>query len=105
MDKYLRARGGTSEFIDIRCAICGGLIINYQKDGVGYLHRCYINRIKAPRKYAGLQHDAKMKEPKNLPPLECACGEILGHPMKYIDGRLAYRLERGKFKSRRSKAY
>lgn len=105
MDKYTRARGGTSILIDIKCAICGNLIINYQKDGVGYLHRCYINRIQAPRKYSELQYDTKIKEPKALPNLACDCGEVIGYPMKYIDGRLAYRLERGKFKSKRSKKY
>lgn len=87
--------------IDISCAKCGSLIINYQKDGIGYLHRCYINRIAAPEKYAKLQ-DSDLVDTKALPNLECNCGEVIGYPMKYSDGRLAYRLERGKFKRRRS---
>lgn len=101
-DKYLRARGGTSVMIDIFCAVCDKLIIHYQKDGIGYLHRCYINRIVFPEKYAKLQYDVLLKEPRDLPTLVCDCGEIIGAPMKYSDNRLAYRLERGKFKRKKS---
>jgi len=104
-DKYLRARGGKSLLIDIGCAACGSLIINYQKDGVGYLHRCYINRIMAPEKYSKLQYDPAINEPKDLPDLVCDCGEVIGYSMKYTDGRLAYRLERGKYKTGRNKNY
>ena len=105
MDKYLRARGGTLSLLDIRCVACDDLVINYQKDGVGYLHRCYINRILAPEKYAKLQYDINIKEPKDLPNLACDCGEAIGYPMKYADGRLAYRLERGKFKRVKTKKH
>lgn len=38
-----------------------------------------------------------------MPNLVCDCGEIIGYPMKHKDGRLAYHLERGKFKRKRSK--
>lgn len=96
----MRARGGTARMIDISCAKCGSLVLNYQKDGIGYLHRCYINRITAPEKYAKLQ-GFDITETKDLPNLICDCGEVIGHPMRHADGRLAFRLERGKFKRKK----
>lgn len=102
-DKYLRARGGTAQVIDVSCSSCGILILQYQKDGIGYLKRCYINRIIAPGKWEKIQHNTGIVEPKDLPDLVCDCGEAIGYPMKYVDGRLAYRLERGKFKRKLSK--
>ena len=44
-DKYLRVRGGTARMLDIHCAKCGAWILKYQKDGVGQLLRCYLNRF------------------------------------------------------------
>jgi len=102
-DKYLKARGGTAHMIDIGCAKCGALVLYYQKDGPGWLKRCYLNRIFAPTKWESLQHSTDILEAADLPNLVCDCGEILGYPMKHRDGRLAFRLERGKFTRKRSK--
>lgn len=97
-DKYLRERGGSAEIYIIFCAKCGMEIIHYQKDGIGFLHRCYLNRIIGPEKFAKLQNDETIKESKDMPNLKCDCGEIIGCPMKHKDNRLAFRLKRGKFK-------
>ena len=97
-DKYLRARGGNAKIYCIFCPICDHDIIHYQKDGIGFLHRCYLNRIISPIKYANLQHDPTINQTGNLIDLVCECGAVIGYPMRHKDGRLAYRLERGKFK-------
>lgn len=100
-DKYLRARGGRSKMISISCAKCGKKLIDYQKDGIGYLHRCYLNRIVSPEKFSDLQFDPNVTQPSKMPKLECDCGGLIGIPMKYSDGRLSYRLERGTYISKR----
>lgn len=100
-DKFLRARGGTAQLIEISCASCNKEIIKYQKDGIGFLHRCYLNRIVGPEKYARLQHDKNIIEPRDIPKLVCTCGETIGYPMRHKDGRLAFRLDRGKFKRKK----
>lgn len=98
-DKYLRERGGTAKIIKVNCMKCGNLVFIYQKDGPGWLKRCYLNRILSPEKYSILQKDKSITEPKDLKNLSCAsCGEVLGSPMKHKDGRLAFHLIRGKFK-------
>ena len=86
-DKYLKKRGGTAKIINVLCAKCGKLILVYQKDGPGWLKRCYLNRIIG-RKF----------ENKNSERLLCKCGELIGLTVKHKDGRLAYRLIRSKFK-------
>ncbi len=97
-DKYFRERGGTAKIIRISCMQCGNTVLVYQKDGPGWLKRCYLNRIVSPEKYHGLQSNKNIKEPKNLGNLVCICGSIIGYPMKHKDGRLAFYLIRGKFK-------
>ena len=103
-DKYLRARGGESRMIDVNCAKCGSKILYYQKDGPsgGWLKRCYINRIFGTEKWEKLQHDSDIKITSDLPNLTCDCGNLLGTPMIYKDGRLAFRLIRGSFSRRKS---
>jgi len=95
-DKYLRERGGNAKFIEVLCASCGKLILVYQKDGPGWLKRCYLNRIIEPAQY-----DLKSKDPtineKNLGNLTCSCGKIIGSPMRHKDNRLAFHLIRGNF--------
>jgi len=97
-DKYLRKRGGTAKIVNVNCIKCGELLFVYQKDGPGWLKRCYLNRIISPKKYGQLQYDSKIKEPKDMKNLICSCGEIIGSPMRHKDGRLAFHLIRGKFK-------
>lgn len=88
--------------IDVSCANCGQKLLFYQKDGPGWLKRCYLNRIFGVEKWAQLQHDAKIKTPKDMPNLVCDCGNLIGNPMVHKDGRLAFHLIRGSFKRRRS---
>jgi len=47
-DKYFQERGGTAKIINVKCANCGSLLFTYQKDGPGWLKRCYLNRIILP---------------------------------------------------------
>ena len=56
-DKYFRERGGTAKIINVSCASCEKLIFVYQKDGPGWLKRCYFNRIIEPKEYAQMQKD------------------------------------------------
>jgi hypothetical protein len=91
-DKYLRERGKTTKIIRVLCAKCNSLIFIYQKDGPGWLKRCYLNRVFEPKNYA------KIKDLSELSKLKCKCGSIIGSPIRYKDGRLAYHLVRGKFR-------
>ncbi|HLC53788.1 MAG TPA: hypothetical protein VJK03_04545 [Candidatus Nanoarchaeia archaeon] len=91
-DKYFRERGSTAKIIKISCMKCNSLIFVYQKDGPGWLKRCYLNRIISPEYYSN------KKDINELNNLVCACGNVIGSPFKYRDGRLAYHLIRGKFK-------
>jgi len=89
-DKYLNARGGTVKFVDVSCTNCGEMFSVYQKDGPGWLKRCYLNRIIESSFY-GIK---KVEDIKNL---TCSCGNTIGTPMKHKDGRLAFKLIRGNF--------
>ncbi len=96
-DKYLSERGGTAKIIKVSCGSCVKLIFVYQKDGPGWLKRCYLNRILEPGEYAQMQKEYRLKDPKDMKNLVCVCGELLGTPVRYNDGRLAFQLIRGKF--------
>jgi hypothetical protein len=99
-DKYLRARGGTAKVTKVSCAACSAMLFRYQKDGPGWLKRCYLNRIIEPKEMANLQFQYTKNTFKKMKPLKCGCGELIGTPMLYKDGRIAYHLERGKFSRR-----
>jgi hypothetical protein len=103
-DKYFRERGGTAKIINVNCMNCGRLLFVYQKDGPGWLKRCYLNRILSPEKYSNLQKDKKINKPSDLDNLICECGNIIGSPMQYKDKRLAFSLIRGKFKRSNNKS-
>ncbi len=106
-DKYLKERGGKAKTINIFCQKCGNLLFIYQKDGPGWLKRCYLNRIISPEKYSSLKNKKSIKSQKDLPNLICSCGTLIGSPMKHKDNRLAFHLIRRKFKRsiNKSKAY
>lgn len=96
-DKYRKARGGTARFLTIRCAQCSELLMIYQKDGLGSLLRCYLNRIFYPDNLEELQYQRNLTV-RTMPPLACRfCGQVAGRGMHYEDGRLAYRLVPGTF--------
>lgn len=97
-DKFLRKRGGTAKIINVSCVKCGKLILVYQKDGLGWLKRCYFNRILEPEKYSSLQKNNTLKSTRDLKNLICSCGQVIGSPMKHKDERLAFHLIRGNFK-------
>jgi len=66
-DKYRKARGGHSRFLDIYCDHCERKVLVYQKDGPGELKRLYLDRIVFPAKI------------KRAPSLICPhCGRELG---------------------------
>lgn len=89
-DKYSRARGGTSQMLDLKCANCGNDLFLYQKDGPGRLLRCYLDRI----------FDKSMDEGM---PVKCSqCGTLIGTPMVYApENRPAIRLIYGSFRKSR----
>jgi hypothetical protein len=104
-DKYLRERGGTAKIINVSCMKCGKLLFIYQKDGPGWLKRCYLNRIMYPEKYSFLQKDKNIRKSSDMKNLVCDCGEFIGSPMMHKDGRLAYHLIRGNFKRTNNKSH
>lgn len=96
-DRYFRERGGSAKIINVLCSRCENKLLVYQKDGPGWLKRCYLNRIIEPK------YDVKT-DLKNMKNLTCSCGEIIGSPMMHKDGRLAFHLIRGKFKRKINKS-
>lgn len=95
-DQYRRERGGTAVFLSLSCANCSRLVAIYQKDGPGSLVRCYLNRFFYPQELALLHRDPAVSSEAKVPPFRCVgCGTLFGMPMRYRDGRLAYRLVPG----------
>jgi ribosomal protein S27E len=89
-DKYKSARGGYSRLLNVCCRKCESVVVVYQKDGPGNLHRLYLDRIFAPDSLAGLQ----ALNIKDISVLKCKnCSEVLGTPYIYIkEKRKAFRL-------------
>ncbi len=92
-DKYQKARGGYSRFLEIVCAKCNNFIAIYQKDGPGPLKRMYLDRIFSPQTLVGLEVFAL----KKINPLTCGkCKQILGVPFLYEkEDRSSFRLFEG----------
>lgn len=90
-DTYFKKRGGVTKICDIVCTGCNRTVLVYQKDGPGWLKRCYENRVILPK---------TINIKKNL---LCDCGNVLASPVVYKDGRFAWHLITGKFKRRKSK--
>jgi guanylate kinase len=102
-DSFRNKRGGKAVMLDIHCSNCDTKVLLYQKDGIGNLQRCYLNRISSPDELENMQRDPSIREPKDMPDLSCPlCGSVIGTPMRHTDGRLAYRLIRGHFRKTRS---
>lgn len=83
-DKYRKARGGFSRFLEIKCGSCESFICYYQKDGPGIIKRLYQDRI------LGLDvEDVKQIICKN-------CKSIIGTRTIYEkENRLAYSVPLG----------
>ena len=97
-DGFRKARGGSARLLEIICSNCGKRVLVYQKDGLGFLHRCYLNRIFEPEKYERLQYNPYIKDPKDMPNLICGyCNTVIGTPMRHFDKRLAFHLRPGFF--------
>lgn len=95
-DRFRKVRGGKAKVLNISCAKCGTLVLKYQKDGNGSLHRTYLNRIIASEKFVGL--DNIFQSTKEMTNLVCEnCDNLIGTPMKHSDGRLAFRLMKGNY--------
>ncbi|MCL5419707.1 MAG: hypothetical protein M1354_02395 [Candidatus Marsarchaeota archaeon] len=97
-DRYSRIRGGKSKLVRISCRKCKAVVMLYQKDGPGWLKRCYLNRIFGPERLARLQNDKTVVEPEDMPVLRCgSCRAVIGIPSRHKDNRLAFRIIRGSF--------
>ena len=104
-DKYRKKRGGTAKLIDVICKNCNSKVLLYQKDGPGWLKRCYLDRIFWPIEYSKLQNKKSINSPERMPKLVCLnCGRLIGTPDKHKDGRLAFTLLKGSFKRRINKS-
>lgn len=92
-DKYRKARGGYSRFLNLSCAKCESFVALYQKDGPGPLKRMYLDRIFSPESLVGLDGIAF----KKLTPFTCQkCKQVLGLPFLYEkEGRPTFRLFEG----------
>ncbi len=101
-DSYLAERGGSAKLIDVICAKCNNKVLLYQKDGVGWLKRCYLNRIVGPEEYAELQNEGLRVE--TMPFLICqSCKSVIGTPILHKDGRLAFLMKRSTFIRKQNK--
>jgi len=89
-DKYQKARGGHSRFLNVLCEHCGAKILVYQKDGPGPLKRLYLDRIFMPENLANFQKLSINK----IPNLTCSkCKSVLAVPYIYKkEQRKAFRL-------------
>jgi len=89
-DRFKKARAIFSRMLEISCAGCGNVILEYQKEGPGSLKRMYLDRIHAPKSLVGLNR----KELASLTPLLCdKCDTRLAIPYRYKrEGRLAFRV-------------
>jgi hypothetical protein len=97
-DRFLKIKGGTSKILVVSCQRCGLSILTYQKDGIGGLKRCYLDRILAPQALAGLHSEPCITSTKSMPRLICSgCGVVVGVPMRHHTGRLAFHLFPGTF--------
>jgi hypothetical protein len=98
-DKFRKVRGGRAKVIAICCANCHETVIHYQKDGIGGLHRCYVNRVIAPESFTKLV--SAIAQERDLPVLKCEkCQNIVGYPTTHTDKRLAWNLILGKWEKK-----
>lgn len=101
-DRYVKARGGNSHFLNLYCSKCDNHIALYQKDGQGRLIRIYLDRIFEPSGLAAAQRIYRRKD--DLTNLHCSkCGSVIRTSMVYEpENRLAFRLIHGSFFKKKS---
>lgn len=101
-DKYRKARGGYSRFLEVHCEKCGTFLALYQKDGPGPLKRMYVDRIFSPERLTRLRGLSASR----LPRLICAhCKQLIGAPIMYEkENRPAFRLFEGSVTKKIAKA-
>lgn len=103
-DKYRKARGGISQFLDIYCANCKNHIILYQKDAIGPLKRMYMDRIFAPKNLVDLQAIGNTNI-KSVPAIKCSnCKAVIATPYIYEkENRPAFLMNPTAFIKKKSK--
>lgn len=92
-DRYSKARGGYSRFLNIYCSYCKKFLLLYQKDGPGILKRLYMDRIFSPPELTDLQKKNYKED------LICIyCKNIIGFPTIYEkENRKSFHLRQGTF--------
>lgn len=95
-DRYRQERGNTSQMLEISCSSCEEELFIYQKDGVGSLMRCYVDRIVWSPK---ILDSKNITDSKEMAPLKCpSCENKIATPMIYSpENRPAYRMIHGSF--------
>jgi len=92
-DRYRKARGGYSRFLNLYCTGCKSFLLLYQKDGPGILKRLYMDRIFAPVELIDLQ---KTDYKENLVCMNCK--NIIGFSIIYEkENRKSFHLKQGSF--------
>lgn len=80
-DQYTEARGAPN-MLEITCRKCNAWVMDYQKDGVGNLLRCYADRIYHPS--ALREKIFTQKTVRHAHPLLCGnCQTLLAEPFIY----------------------
>lgn len=84
-----KSQRGRTRVLDLSCRKCNSHIAVYQKDGPGNLRRLYFDRIFDPKELV----DTLKGNVKEVPNLQCSCGEVLGIPYVYQkENRKAFRI-------------
>ena len=102
-DRYQKERlklGGETKMLDISCADCQTKIMVYQKDGMGDLKRCYLDRIGWLHEGVGIGEDTHSQVDSLEKTMLCCpnCKVNIGSPMIYDkENRSAIRMFYGKF--------
>jgi RNase P subunit RPR2 len=96
IDDYQKKRGGFSKILILICKKCKNKVAYYQKDGNGWLKRCYVDRIYLIPDLKNPQFSLK----KNF--ICQKCQTILGKPIIYKkESREAYEIDRQKLLRRK----
>jgi hypothetical protein len=91
-DAYLVKRGGPPNMLQLFCTHCDSYVITYQKDDIGELKRCYLDRILHPAALKDL--DKKGFDVNSAEDLICqVCAHKIAQPIIYApEDRPAYKI-------------